>query len=234
MSKRITYNPGDTIINDLIYLGEAGWQDQKDGTRKRLLKVQCHCGNIFNPRMNDLRSGKVKSCGCIKAESTRKAHTTHGFTKNRKQLPLYVVWKGMKKRCLNPNEKQYHDYGGRGIVICDEWKNDAKSFVEWAMANGYEKGLEIDRIDVNGNYEPSNCRFVTSSVNSQNTRLLNKLNKSGYRGVHKIKDRPAYKAKINANGKRIELGYFRDKIDAARAYDRYVVENGLEHPINGV
>ena len=83
---------------------------------------------------------------------------------------IYNIWRGMKQRCFNPNKSQYEDYGGRGITVCDEWKNDSKAFIKWAYANGYRDNLQIDRIDNNGNYEPDNCRWVTAEVNMQNRR----------------------------------------------------------------
>lgn len=90
-----------------------------------------------------------------------------------KHLRLYKVWKGIARRCYNKNDSRYHDYGGRGIWMCDEWKNPLV-FVEWALANGWKDGLEIDRIDNNGNYSPSNCHFVTSIVNMNNRRQYKK------------------------------------------------------------
>jgi hypothetical protein len=90
---------------------------------------------------------------------------THGKTRT----PIYNTWRGMVGRCNNPSDIYYHNYGGRGIAVCNEWQ-DASTFIAWALANGWEEGLQIDRIDNDGNYEPGNCRFVTRSENCRNMR----------------------------------------------------------------
>jgi len=94
-------------------------------------------------------------------------HRTHGFSADFPKL--YGVWMTMKSRCKNPNRLKYKDYGGRGINICSEWE-DAEVFCKWALENGYKDGLQIDRINNDGDYEPSNCRFVTPKENSRNRR----------------------------------------------------------------
>ena len=103
---------------------------------------------------------KYKSCGCNQNQ------ITHGETKTK----LHRVWTDMKTRCLNPNVKQYKYYGGRGITICPEWTYSYIVFRDWALSNGYQENLEIDRRDNNGNYSPENCRFVTDKENSRNRR----------------------------------------------------------------
>lgn len=92
---------------------------------------------------------------------------------------LYNSWKHMKERCYNPSCRSYPNWGGRGITVCDAWKNDFLAFKEWALANGYEDGLTIDRIDNNGNYEPSNCRWATKLVQSNNRRGLHRITYNG-------------------------------------------------------
>lgn len=93
-------------------------------------------------------------------------YKTHGDTGTR----LYRIWKTMKCRCMNPNHPTFRHYGARGIEVCEGWREDYPSFKEWATANGYGEGLELDRIDVNGNYEPSNCRWITHRDQSLNRR----------------------------------------------------------------
>lgn len=114
--------------------------------------------------------GKSHSCGCLgrerSAEVCRSNFKTHGNTKDR----LYQIYAGMKKRCFNQNAYNYSDYGGRGITICKEWLDDWLSFKAWAQNNGYKENLSIDRVDVNGNYEPDNCRWVDCVAQANNRR----------------------------------------------------------------
>ncbi len=126
----------------------------------------CDCGKIKRLRLYHIKAEVIKSCGCLKQENLDKARFKHGLVKH----PAYKLWSGIKRRCLNENDSAYKDYGGRGITICDEWKDDFKLFHDWAISNGYRKGLIIDRENVNGNYEPDNCRFVTTTVSARNTR----------------------------------------------------------------
>lgn len=119
------------------------------------------CGKTVK---RSLRDGlAAKSCGCLGSKGSGHHSYHHGFNGHR----LYAVWRGIKARCLNPSNSCYHRYGGRGIKICSEWM-DAGVFCNWALANGWRQGLDLDRIDNNGNYEPQNCRFVTHSVNCKN------------------------------------------------------------------
>lgn len=134
----------------------------KDGHTYWLCK--CDCGNEVIRRSDHLITGRSKSCGCLRKEMLRQRKTTHGKTHTR----LYNIWSGMKRRCINSNDKRYEDYGGRGITVCDEWKDDFQAFHDWAMENGYEEHLTIDRINNDGNYEPSNCRWATYQQQNKN------------------------------------------------------------------
>lgn len=133
---------------------------------------KCECGNIVEVPRGPLIYGKTKSCGCYAKEYakniTGKREFKHGYSDSK----IYHVWQRMKARCYNPNDKEYHCYGGRGIKVCDEWlgKNGNTNFIEWALANGYKEGLSLDRIDNNGDYEPSNCRWTTRKVQQRNMR----------------------------------------------------------------
>jgi len=136
------------------------------GAIARMVLCICDCGKKVTTHLLSLRIGRTKSCGCIRTEKLIKSNTIHGLHKH----TLYVTWKNMKARCYNKSHKKYKDYGNRGITICDEWLNNVKCFYNFAISHGWEEGLTIDRIDNDGNYEPSNCRFVTCQVNSQNKR----------------------------------------------------------------
>jgi len=134
------------------------------GTRnkKAVFKCVCDCGNECEKTGTLLSTGKTRSCGCLAANNTDQ--TTHGFSKTH----LYGVWSTMKSRCCNPKSQHYKNYGARGISVCDEWKNDFIAFRAWALENGYEEGLTLDRIQTNGNYEPSNCRWTTQKIQCNN------------------------------------------------------------------
>ena len=125
--------------------------------------------------------GDIKSCGCYMKRRSSETHKTHGLRYTR----LYSIWSKLKGRVLNPKNKNYIDYGGRGITICDEWL-DVQNFYNWAMSNGYSDELSIDRIDNAGNYCPENCRWTTKTIQRRNTRIA-KNNTSGYKGVSFVK-----------------------------------------------
>ena len=124
----------------------------------------CDCGGQTITSRRNLTQGNSKSCGCYRRELGKK-NKTHGMKKTR----LYRIWAGMKDRTTNPNSKYWIDYGGRGISLCDEWF-DFENFMEWAISNGYTEELTLDRVDVNRNYEPSNCRWATYLEQENNRR----------------------------------------------------------------
>lgn len=126
---------------------------------------QCDCGKTHTTRANALNRGMVRSCGCLRKKS-KPWKWKHGLTNH----PLYRVYHAMKDRCYRETDKEYPNYGARGINICKEWLSNFESFYSWAIQNGYKHGLSIDRIDVNKGYEPSNCRWANGTQQAQNKR----------------------------------------------------------------
>lgn len=121
----------------------------------------CECGNLKESEISNLLKCNITSCGCLRKE----LNTKHGKSNSR----LFTIWNSMKERCYNVNQKSYKHYGQRGIKVCDEWLNDFQAFYDWAMSHGYNRGLTIDRIDVNKNYSPDNCRWATTKQQNRNT-----------------------------------------------------------------
>lgn len=123
---------------------------------------KCECGNEIVASSSSLRRGHTRSCGCLAKDLL----TSHGQSKT----GIYRRWYGMRQRCNNPKDISYPNYGGRGIRVCEEWDTDFQSFYTWAIADGFSSELQLDRIDTNGNYEPSNCRWVKRQTNMRNKR----------------------------------------------------------------
>lgn len=149
-----------TVIS---YVGHRKWN------------CRCTCGTERVVQGTHLKSGASKSCGCYNHDSLIERNTTHGQNKT----PLHYLWLGINNRCSNPNFKQFKDYGGRGIQVCDEWKKDFVAFRDWCLSNGYKKGLSIDRIDNDKGYSPDNCRFVDRITQNNNKRSNHKISVDG-------------------------------------------------------
>ena len=174
-------------------------------------ECQCTCGNITVVPARSLRSGNTKSCGCFRVEFLP-ANTSHRLSNTR----IYRCWSGMQSRCYNQKAVGYDLYGGRGIKVCERWLN-FNNFLDDMLA-GYSENLELDRIDVNGDYCKENCRWATGSIQSHNKRKR-KNSLSKFVGVYPISSTGKFRVKISIDGKEKSLGYFKDEYQAATVYD---------------
>lgn len=172
------------------------------------VRCKCTCGNYTVVNYRSLLIGCTASCGCLKRSRAKNAIYQH-------YTALWNIWYGMKRRCYCENAPEYHNYGEKGISVCDEWRNDFMAFYDWSIKNGYEGTrngnkdfVTIDRIDVNGNYEPSNCRWATPKQ-----QALNKRNN----------------CYVNLNGERVTIKEAADtlKIDYMRLYNA-LYRNGYD------
>lgn len=166
---RAEIQPGD-IYGKLKVLEEV-----EKGKSGRRFTCECECGNKVTLYSSAFLNGNTKSCGCLRRKLTIEKSTSHGLSKT----PLHRVWNSMKQRCNNPNDKAYKNYGARGIKVCEEWKKDFLTFHKWAIESGYQQGLTLERIEVNGNYCPENCKWIPQSEQSPNRRSNNYLTFNG-------------------------------------------------------
>ena len=150
----------------LIVIQQAG----REKFGEILWLCKCDCGNEKITSSSRLRKGKCTSCGCYQKEAIVKAKRKHGMFGTR----IYSVWATMIQRCSNPHNSKYKNYGARGISVCKEWSDSFEAFYEWSMSNGYADNLTIDRINVDGNYEPANCRWI-GMIDQENNRTNNVL-----------------------------------------------------------
>jgi len=222
---RSQVNPGDKFTRWTV-LKEVKRHEYPSGDLRRQFLCRCDCGVEKVVKINQLMGGQSKSCGCYNRDQIIKRSTKHGHSGH----PLQDVYGRMVQCCTNPKNENYKNYGGRGITLCDEWKDNFKAFYDWAIRNGWEKGLIIDRINNDDGYHPLNCRFVDYGLSARNRRLLPSNNKSGYRGVHHCYKK--WRAAITLNNKKRNLGMFNTPEEAAHAYDAKAKELNAGHPLN--
>lgn len=203
-------------------------------TKRRWGIYECpDCLKHYHVQTANVKSGKSTKCRVC---SAKKCNITHGASSH----PLHNVWQKMKNRCYNINNKNYKTYGNEGVTVCDEWKTDFKTFYDWALKNGWEKGLQLDKdilcnkLNINPKiYSPSTCVFVDSKTNAQATRVLQSNNTTGYRGVTMKKQTTIkYQAQISVSNKKIHIGYADTALEAAKLYDKFISENSLKHTRN--
>ena len=148
------------------------YRNGSTANKASIWKCECTlCHKIYDVIGASLRTNKSTCCLSCSAKTSH----TKSFSKD----PIKIVFLGMKERCLNKNSDHYKYYGGRGITICNEWLEDSEKFYKWAYKNGYKKGLTIDRINPDKNYEPSNCRFITLAEQQRNKKNVHKFDING-------------------------------------------------------
>jgi hypothetical protein len=164
MKEKLVVEIGDEF-GDLTLIGQPFLKRKESANRNlKYALFRCKCGKEKCIRYQDVVYGGINSCGCRKTKNNIKMNTTHGLRNHR----LYHIWQAMINRCYRDDFPSYKYYGNRGVYVCDEWKNSVKAFYEWAMNNGYQDNLTIDRMDNDEGYTPYNCRWVTRKENMQN------------------------------------------------------------------
>lgn len=186
------------------------------GSKCWMCECRCDCGNIKNIEKSSLITGRTKSCGCYNKKRVHDTHSKGNFSNTR----LYHTWENMKSRCLNKNSPEYKNYGGRGITICDEWNNNFLSFRDWSLQNGWNEEhkkneISLDRIDVNGNYEPSNCRWATYKEQMNNQRRSRKW---VYNGIEYTL--AELSEKFNINKMALNTRLYTQKLDVKTAIEK--------------
>lgn len=196
--------------------------------RRKYVYCECDCGNFKEASCSSMLRGDTQSCGCKQRQMAKEKNTKHGLRKH----PLYEIWKSMRQRCHNKKQKQYKDYGGRGIAVIEEWDNFQK-FYDFCINNGWIQGLDIDRINNDRGYCPDNCHFVTRQINNENRRLIRNTNKTGFTGVSYHKDCKKYTVSVTHKGKNLlHTTRFKYPLAAAFYRDRFIIENNLPHKLN--
>lgn len=155
-----------------------------------------------------------------------------GKTHNMTNTKNHMIWRQMKTRCNSETHRDYMHYGGRGIKVCESWQKDYMAFYNWSIANGYQEGLSIERENNNGNYEPSNCKWIPRSEQWKNRRpdKMRNTNTTGYIGIERSRNK--WRARIAINKQTIEIGRYASKIEAAKARDKYIIDNKLNRTLN--
>ena len=215
----------EELVKDMTpkLIGETYMKYPTENSRQKysygLYECQ-YCGKEWETMVQNVKEGHTKSCGCLSGEK-------HGLRQNK----FYKTWYNMVHRCVSPKNKEYKHYGARGITVCKEWL-DIKNFVAWCdLTHPNIEGISLDRIDVNGNYEPNNCRWADRTTQNTNQRMK-KNNTSGFVGVSWVEARLKWVSRITTEKKRIWLGDYKTIEEAVLARDNYIIENKLPHKLS--
>jgi hypothetical protein len=215
------------VFGRLTVIGKSHTYVTPCGSRKLFWDCVCSCGTYKKVASLGLVDGGTKSCGCLYNETRKTVAFKHGMGKHK----LYTAWIGIKDRCYNPNNHSYSYYGGRGILMLDEWLHDPLLFINYCMSleSWNNKNFSIDRINSRGNYEPGNIRFVSKHVQSAN------IKKDTFLGVSFDKRSNRYRSYITINKKLITIGYFDDIISCIIARNNFITDKNLtEYPIQKI
>ncbi len=218
------------IIKDIHYEDKEN-KSIRNYKDVRLAVFECpECNKYFKLNIKAKATKTTKqcpSCNTLEIQNTIKSHNKKTSLEN-----LQTIFRGMKERCYLKTSRAYKNYGGRGITVCNEWLDDKNNFINWSLLNGYSDLLSIDRINNDKGYSPKNCRYVNRNIQARNTRKIMLTNTSGYRGVSKKGNK--WSSSIRIKYILYTLGNWNTPLEAAKAYDYFILKNNLEHTINNV
>lgn len=195
----------------------------KSGRKRVTWECVCDCGSSTTVTASNLKH-TTRSCGCVKG--------SHRVTHNKSNSRLYIIWSSMKGRCLNPKDSAYKRYGGRGILVCEEWLI-FENFYSWSVENGYSEKLTVDRIDNDKGYNPGNCRFASKSVQAANRRKEENTS-SKFIGVYFHKEGKKFASHITFEGKSKYFGLFACEKEAAEVRNKFIIEHNLPNTLNKI